>query len=128
MHTRSLSRSIVTDRRRRLTAIAVLLGIGEFGDSFFISFWEGAAVFCVLFLAAALWTRRGGIGGPILIGLLCAFEIQGFFQWARGGTADWISQIAFLVVSIAGVLTAVVLLKNVLDTRRAKQHMARVQV
>ena len=128
MHTRSLSRSIITDRRRRLTAIAVLLGIGEFGDSFFISFWEGAAVFCVLFFAAALWTRRGGIGGPILIGLLCAFEIQGFFQWARGGTADWISQIAFLVVSIAGVLTAVALLKNVLDTRRAKQHMARVQV
>jgi uncharacterized membrane protein YuzA (DUF378 family) len=128
MHTRSLSRSTITDRRRLLTAIAVLLGIGEFGDSFFISFWEGAAVFCVLFFAAALWTRRGGIGGPILIGVLCAFEIQGFFQWARGGTADWISQIAFLVVSIAGVVVVVALLKNALDTRRANQHVARVRV
>ena len=59
-----------TDRRRVLTAIAVLLGIGEFGDSFFISFWEGAAVVCVLFLARAPGCRRGGIGPPTGVGLL----------------------------------------------------------
>jgi hypothetical protein len=128
MQTRSVSRSTITDRRRVLTATAILLGIGEFGDSFFISFWEGAAVFCVLFLAGALWTRRGGIGGPILIGVLCAFEIQGFLSWQRGGTADWISQIAFLVGSIAGVLVVLAVLKRAFDTRKTKQHVAQVEV
>ena len=123
MHTRPISRS--TDRRRLLTAIAVLLGIGEFGDSFFISFWEGAAVFCVLFLAGAFWMRRGGIGAPILVGLLCAFEIQGFPSWQRGGVADWTTQIGFLVVSIAGVLVTLAVLKRAFDTRRTGRHMAR---
>jgi hypothetical protein len=125
MQTRQISRS--TDRRRLLTAIAVLLGVGEFGDSFFISFWEGAAVFCVLFLAAAFWMRRGGIGAPILIGLLCAFEIQSFPSWQRGGTADWISQIAFLVASIAGVLVALAVFKRAFDARRTRRHVARVE-
>jgi hypothetical protein len=124
MQRRSISRS--TDRRRVLTGIAVLLGIGEFGDSFFISFWEGAAVFCVLFLAAAFWMRRGGIGAPILIGVLCAFEIQGFPSWQRGGAADWISQIGFLVVSIAGVLVALAVLKRAFDNRRTRQDVTRV--
>jgi hypothetical protein len=125
MQTRQISRP--TGRRRLLTAIAVLLGVGEFGDSFFISFWEGAAVFCVLFLAAAFWMRRGGIGAPILIGLLCAFEIQSFPSWQRGGMADWISQISFLVVSIAGVLVALAVFKRAFDARRTRRHLARVE-
>jgi hypothetical protein len=125
MQTRQISRP--TGRRRLLTAIAVLLGVGEFGDSFFISFWEGAAVFCVLFLAAAFWMRRGGIGAPILIGLLCAFEIQSFPSWQRGGVADWISQISFLVVSIAGVLVALAVFKRAFDARRTRRHLARVE-
>lgn len=125
MQTHPTSRS--TDRRRLLTAIAVLLGVGEFGDSFFISFWEAGAVFCVLFLAGAFWMRRGGIGAPILIGLLCAFEIQSFPSWQRGGVADWTSQIAFLVLSIAGVLVALAVLKRAFDTRRTRQQVARVE-
>ena len=126
MHTRPISRS--TDRRRLLTMIAVLLGIGEFCDSFFISFWEGAAVFSVLFLAAAYCMRRGGIGAPILIGVLCAFEIQSFPSWERGGAADWASQIGFLVASIAGVLVALAVLKRAFDDRRTRQQVARVEV
>jgi hypothetical protein len=125
MQTRQISRP--TGRRRLLTAIAVLLGVGEFGDSFFISFWEGAAVFCVLFLAAAFWMRRGGIGAPILISLLCAFEIQSFPSWQRGGVADWTSQIAFLVLSIAGMLVALAVFKRAFDARRTRRHLARVE-
>lgn len=117
-----------TDRRRLLTAIAVLLGIGEFCDSFFISFWEAAAVFSVLFLAAAYWMRRGGIGAPILFGVLCAFEIQSFPSWQRGGVADWASQIGFLVVSIIGALVTLAVLKRAFDDRRTRQQVARVDV
>ena len=125
MHTRPISRT--TDRRGLLTAIAAVLGVGEFADSFFISFWEAAAVFCVLFLAGAFWMRRGGVGAPVLIGLLCAFEIQSFPSWQRGGVADWTSQIAFLVVSIAGVLVTLAVLKRAFDTRRARRQVARVE-
>ena len=76
----------VSDRRRLLVAASVLLGLGEFADAFAISFWEGAAVFSLLFLAAAAWTRRGGISGPILVGALCVFELQSFPTWARTGS------------------------------------------
>ena len=107
MPTPSPKQSLIADRRRLLTAIAVVLGVGELADAFFISFWEGAVVFGILFLAGALWTRRGGIGGPILIGALSAFEIQAFFEWERGGTADWISQIAFLIISVIAVITVI---------------------
>ncbi len=126
MPTRPTPRSPLTDRRRLLTAIAILLALGEFGDAFFISFWEGALVFSVLFTAAAMWIRRGGIGGPILVAALCAFELQSFPSWQRGGVADWISQIAFLVVSTLGLIVALAVLKSAFDTRRAKHRMARV--
>jgi hypothetical protein len=125
MLTRPTSRS--TDRRGLLTAIAFVLGVGEFCDSFFISFWEGAAVFSALFLPAAYCMRRGGIGAPILIGVLCAFEIQSFPSWQRGGVADWASQIGFLVVSIAGVLVALAVLKRAVVDRRTRQQVARAE-
>ena len=95
---------------RLVTWIAVALGVGELLDTFDISFWEGALVFGILFLAGALWTRRGGVGGPILIGLLCAFEVQAFFSWAHDGTFDRITQIAFLIVSATGLVAVMGLL------------------
>ena len=55
--------SLPRDLRQLLALLALLLGLGEFADAFFISFWEGAAVFSVLFLAATLWSRRGGSAG-----------------------------------------------------------------
>ena len=45
MPTPSPKQSLIADRRRLLTAIAVVLGVGELADAFFISFWEGAVVF-----------------------------------------------------------------------------------
>src|SRR5579871_1264614 len=99
MTTGSRFLSTPRDRRHLLGLIAAFLGIGEFVDAFFISFWEGAAVFCVLFIVGAIWVRRGGIGGPILVGALCVFELQSFPTWHRTGTGDWISQIAFVVAS-----------------------------
>ena len=98
--------SIFTDRRRLLTALATALGLIELADAPTISFWEGALAFGILYLAGAQWTRRGSVGGPILVGALSAFEIQGFFQWARGGTVDWVAQIGVLMLSTLALIVA----------------------
>jgi hypothetical protein len=110
--------SIVHDRRRLLTELALLLGAGEFADAFTISFWEGAAVVSALFLAGAAWNRRRGIGAPILIGALCVFELQSFPTWARTGIEDWTTQIAFVVVSAFTLAVALTVLKRALAARK----------
>ena len=125
MPTPPTARSIIADRRRLLTTIAIVLGVGELADSFAITFWEGALAFSILFLAGAAWTRRGGVGGPILVGALCTFEIQGFFQWQRGGVADWISQIAFLIISTVGLLTVIAVLWSAYRARSAERPAVR---
>src|SRR5690242_12407800 len=125
MPTPSPAQSLIADPRCFFTVIAVVLGVGELADAFFISFWEGAVAFGILFLAGALWTRRGGIGGPILIGALAAFEIQAFFQWERGGTVDWISQIAFLIISITAVITVIAVLLRAHHARTTTPPTAR---
>lgn len=104
--------------RRLLAATALLLGLGEFADAFTISFWEGAAVFSALFIAAFFWIRRGGIGGPILVGALCVFELQSFPTWKRTGLEDWITQTAFAVVSTACLLVAIAVLTRAFLTRK----------
>jgi hypothetical protein len=117
--------SIFTDRRRLLTALATALGLIELVDAPTISFWEGALAFAVLYLAGAQWTRRGGVGGPILVGALSVFEIQGFFQWARGGTVDWVAQIGVLVLSTLALIVALAVLKGAHDARTARRSIAR---
>lgn len=118
MTIRPSSASIFPDRRRLLSLIALLLALGEIADAPFISFPAGVIVLAVLFLAGTRWIRRGGIGGPILIALLCLFEVASFPSWARHTTGDWISQIAFVVVSLAGLLLALAVIKRSLNTRK----------
>lgn len=119
--------SISRDRRRLLGLIALLLGLGELADAFFISFWEGAALFSVLFLVGVIWIRRGGIGGAIFVGALCVFELQSFPTWERSDTGDWISQTAFAVVSAAGLLVALSIVWQSIRTRRAETTPARIE-
>ena len=114
--------SIVSDRRRLLVGLAVLLGLAEFADVFAISFWEAAAVFSVLFLVAAWWTRRGGIGGPILVAILCVFELQSYPTWDRNGVADWITQSAFAVGSAVCLIVALAVLKRSVVARRTAKR------
>lgn len=111
--------SIVHDRRRLLVALALLLGLAEFGDAFIISFWEGAAVASALWLASAYWTRRGGLGGPILAGLLSVFELQSFPTWERNGIGDWILQVPFAVFSAVTLVVALTVLKRGFAARKA---------
>jgi hypothetical protein len=112
--------------RRALATTAAALGLGEFANAFDISFWEGAAVFSALFLLAALWTRRGGLGGPLLIGALCVFELQSYPTWQTNGLEDQIFQTAFAAVSAACLCIAVAVIgKTVTDRRRAAKLVQR---
>lgn len=118
--------SIPRDRRHLLTLIALLLGLAEFVAAFFVSFWEVNPVLTVLFLAGLLWTRRGGIGGPILVGALCVFELWGFTTYSRNGIGDWLSQIPIVVVSAVGLVVALAVLTQSRTTRKAETAAAPV--
>lgn len=118
--------SIPRDRRHVLALVALVLGLGELENTFTISFWEGAAVFSVLFLVGTVWIRRGGVGGPILVALLCAFELWSFPSWHRDGTADVIQQSGFAVVSAVGLLVALAVIRQSLGSRGARSVAARV--
>ena len=67
-----------------------------------------------------LRTRRGGIGGPILIAALCVFEIANAPSWPRDTVGDWISKTGFAVVALAGLLVAV----SVTLATRSARHPA----
>jgi hypothetical protein len=124
----SVPSTTIARRRRVLVAVAAALGLAELADAPTISFWEGAAVFGLLYLAGAWWTRRGGIGGPILIAALSLFEIQDFFGWSRGGVADWTIQVAFLAGSIVALAVALALLRAAHGARVGRARPASVDV
>ncbi len=127
MPTAQSFRSLPRDRRHLLALIALLLGLGEFADSFTISFWEGPAVVSILFLAGTVWIRRGGKGGAILVGALCVFELLNFPSWPKHGIGDWASQIPFVVGSAAGVLLTLAVLKQSRNARKATTTAAQVE-
>jgi hypothetical protein len=110
--------SVFNDRRRVLCLVALLLALGEIADAFFVSFPAGPAVYAALLLAATLWTRRGGLAGPILLATLFAFEIANAPFWPRHGAGDWISSVAYGVVALAGLLVATTVIKQSVNTRK----------
>jgi hypothetical protein len=105
--------------RRSLVLIAVVLAVAEIVDAFFVSFPAGPAVFAVLLLVGALWTRRGGLGGPILIAVLCVFEIANAPSWPRQTIGDWISMFAFAAVACAGLVVAIIVIRTTRSARGA---------
>ena len=109
----------VVGDRRSLVLIAMVLAVAEIVDAFFVSFPAGPAIFAVLLLAGALWTRRAGIGGPILIAVLCVFEIANAPSWLRDTVGDWISMFAFAAVAIAGLVVAILVIRATRSARRA---------
>ena len=121
------STSIFRDRRRLLSLIALLLALAEIADAFFVSFPAGPTVFAALLLAGALWIRRGGLGGPILVAALFAFEIANAPFWPRHTTGDWITTIAYGVVALAGLLVAGTVIKQSRATPKADTRAARLQ-
>jgi hypothetical protein len=101
-----------------LTALAGMLAVGEFGSSMII--WRenypgslplAAVVFGVFFLIAT-WLLRSGrvMAGAIFTGLLCVFEVISFPSWQKHGALDWTTDTAFAVVSLAGLIAAIIVL------------------
>jgi hypothetical protein len=101
-----------------LTTIAGILAVGEFASSIII--WQenrpgslplAAVVFGVFFLIAT-WLLRSGrvVAGAIFTGVLCLFEVVNFPGWQKQGALDWTTDTVFAVVSLAGLIAAIVVL------------------
>jgi hypothetical protein len=108
-----------------LAVIAGILALGEFGDSVMI--WKenypgslpmAAVVFGVFFLIAVWLLRSGRVtAGAIFAGLLCLFEVVSVPGYTRHNVWDWITQIAFGLVSLAGLIAAIMVLAARLRSR-----------
>ena len=110
-----------------LTTLAGILAVGEFGSSIII--WQenrpgslplAAVVFGVFFLVAA-WLLRSGrvVAGAVFTGILCLFEVVSFSGWQKHGALDWTTDIVFALVSLAGLIAAIIVLAARLRRRAA---------
>jgi hypothetical protein len=125
MSTRTTTPSVFAEPQRLLGPVALVLALGEVVSAFFISFPIGAIIFASLFVAGAVWVRRGGIGGAVFVAALCAFEIADYPFWQRHSTAAVIGQTVFAVVALAGLLIAVATIWRSVTGRKAGVIAAR---
>jgi hypothetical protein len=125
MSTRTTTPSVFAEPQRLLGPVALVLALGEVVSAFFISFPIGAIIFAGLFVAGAVWVRRGGIGGAVFVAALCAFEIADYPFWQRHSTAAVIGQTVFAVVALAGLLIAVATIWRSVAGRKAGVIAAR---
>ena len=109
-----------------LIALTSLLALGEFGSAVIIGLgkdpWGAgfAVVFGGLFLLATWLLRSGRVtGGAIFAGILCLFEIIEYPSWHKHGALDWTYQTAFAVLSLAGLMSVIVVLAE-----RRRQRVA----
>jgi len=110
-----------------LTTIAGLLGLGEFGSAVMI--WRenypgslplAAVVFGVFFLIATWLLRSGRVrAGAIFTGILCLFEVISFPSWQKHGALDWTTDTVFALVSLAGLIAAIIVFAARLRRRAA---------
>jgi hypothetical protein len=110
-----------------LTALTVLLALGEFGSAVLIGLGKDpwGAGFSVLFgglFLVASWLLRSGrvTAGAIFAGILCLFEIIEYPSWHRHGALEWTYQTAYAIVSLAGLMGVIV----VLAERRRQRAVA----
>ena len=101
-----------TDWSRIAVGAAIALALAELIDAFFIEVPAAAVVMAALFVAAVLWTRRGRIGGLVLIAFLLAIEIVFIPTYNRSNVGDWIFQIAIGVVSAVGLVATVAAIRE----------------
>ena len=111
--------SALAEPRRLLGPLALLLALGEVASAFVISFPIGAVIFAVLFLGAAVWVRRGGIGGAVFVAALCLFEVAEYPFWQRHSTAAVIGQSSFAAVALVTLLVAIATIWQTIAGRRA---------
>jgi hypothetical protein len=91
-------------RRSIAQGLAAAMAACELATAFFIEVPAAAVAFAALFGVAWALLRRGARGGWALLGLLSAVELAFLPAYEREDLAHWISQGAFLVLSIAALL------------------------
>ena len=115
-----------TDWSRIAVGVAIALALAELIDAFFIEVPAAAVVMAALFVAAVLWTRRGRIGGLVLIAFLVAIEIVFIPTYNRSNVGDWIFQIAIGVVSAVGLVATVAAIREYRTRAGGKQPSVKV--
>ena len=68
--------------------------------------------FAALFVIAAYWLRRGGMGGILLAGALCLLEALAVPFFVRPTTLHVILQAVAVVLGVAGVVVAVLAFRD----------------
>ena len=109
--------------RLLLQVVAIVIAVEIALHSFIVREPAVTLVLAVLWLAGFFWVRRGGRGGPILIGILSVLELAGSLfasdEAAPGTTIPaWV--LVVHVVLVLGALTAVVMVLKTRATTRTK--------
>lgn len=92
--------------------VALAFVLLEIVSAFFIEFPAAALVFGALFLIGWFLVRRGGMAGVIFVGVLCVVELIGLPFYAREDADDWIIQALVLVLSLTGIVAAILALRQ----------------
>ena len=118
LSSRAISR---TNWRTILQVIAVLAAIEIALHSFIVAEPVLTMVGAALWLGGFFWTRRGGKGGPILIGVLATWEILATLflteEFSEGADVPaWILSV-HLVTVVATLFTALMVLGSIRPRR-----------
>lgn len=105
---------------RLLVAITTLAGVFELTSVPFVNQPAASLTVGAGFLATAVWLNRGhGITAPVILGVLFLLELSGEPFYQRTTVTDWILQTSLAVVSITGLVAAIVLIKGRVSAGRA---------
>lgn len=102
-----------------LIASALVAGVFEFVNAFFLEVPALAVVFGVLYVFGAVWlVRAGGLGACVLIGLLNVVELAFMPAYTWNTASDVVVQGSFAVVAAVGLVASVVVGRERLSLRR----------
>jgi hypothetical protein len=100
------------DWHRVLRVLALAFAVLEVVSAFFIEAPVVAIVFAALFVVGALVLRRSTMWGAIVLGVLFLIELLGLPFYPREDADDWIIQAFALVLSLAGLVAVVAVLRG----------------
>jgi hypothetical protein len=111
--------------RHVLIGTTLVAAIFELTSIPFIQQPLGSLAAGIVFLVAGAWLWRGrGIIAPAMLGLLFAVELSGEPMYQRNSLSDWIIQMTLGVLSLAGLVAAVVVVRDRLRARRSAPAVA----
>lgn len=102
-----------------LVASALVAGVFEFVNAFFLEVPALAVVFGVLYVLGAIWlVRKGGLGACVLIGFLNLVELAFMPAYTWNTTSDLVVQGSFALVAAVGLVASATVGRERLRLRR----------